>query len=985
MKKLSCLVVLIIILGLIISGCIFHVVPPLGQDVSVDIVKDSVSYKTNLIAGQHTIAGSITVSNDDESLFIAYETVDNWLINETHLYVGVTILTNSAPGKFPYKHEELGGVVTDTYEIPLEDLGVGPCDKIYIAAHADLIDGTVAETGWAEGIKITLGKNWAMYFEYDIPCDFMISRMAISQFLEYSEDYGEEQARQMTVDWLKIQSEVEDAGIGEDGTTIWFEYKNGGIEAIFTHDVTQKKTTLERIDELKLILPKELFSRSNRVIPLSKEAISLDPFTSIFSNSAQTIRNKLLDIGYICGYEENAGVTVELMRNLFKYGVVFINTHGGLIKNSQVVMATGQEYDEVFSEIYKEEFESGDLVRIWIRGFWKDKPYFGITPSFIQNNAYELYPNTLIYIDACNSLKNTTMAEAFISKGAYTYCGWSTYIWAFNESEEKVFENLADKKMNIQEALNDVGNPYLLFYPSSGWNFCLIKNTVSNVVAISWTDHIPENSQNIEYLINVFWDTYPEATGYKIYKNVNGVVEEEPVYSGPGELPSDKNVVQWHDTNIVVGNTYSYYVAAYGDGWETAPSQETGIINSFLPPIYLVGPSDGDTINNSTPTFEWSPVGSNPEGCKNFGTTELWVKDLTADKELVWQIVFDDITTFSATYNQDGQASPLIPGHSYGWQVTSYGYAENMEDTISQSEYWEFTYSTANGPIHNLTKNTYYDTIQAALDDADNNNTIEVSDGTYYENVDVNKSLTIRSENGAEATIVQAADPNWYIFHITASFVTLNGFTIERAIGAVNILIESANFCNISNNTISGQHIGLYLNSSNDTIICNNKISNCTNGNIYLVYASNNLITQNEISFSSSSGINIDHDSDGNTINKNNISNNGLGINLDGGWQSTTPSHNTIFLNNFRNNSAADVYIYFGSSQIDNILNSRQEITYIYKGKTYTSYLGNYWSDYAGSDLNEDGIGDVCFYSWPTWSKPIIDNYPLMEPFENYY
>jgi len=220
-----------------------------------------------------------------------------------------------------------------------------------------------------------------------------------------------------------------------------------------------------------------------------------------------------------------------------------------------------------------------------------------------------------------------------------------------------------------------------------------------------------------------------------------------------------------------------------------------------------------------------------------------------------------------------------------------------------------------------------YSTIQAAVDAASPGDTIIVRAGTYTENVDVNKSLTIRSENGAEATIVRPADPNWYIFHITASFVTLNGFTIERAIGAVNILIESANFCNISNNTISGQHIGLYLNSSNDTIICNNKISNCTNGNIYLVYASNNLITQNEISFSSSSGINIDHDSDGNTINKNNISNNGFGINLDGSWQSTTPSHNTIFLNNFRNNSAADVYIYFGSSQIDNILNSRQEIT----------------------------------------------------------
>ena len=54
--------------------------------------------------------------------------------------------------------------------------------------------------------------------------------------------------------------------------------------------------------------------------------------------------------------------------------------------------------------------------------------------------------------------------------------------------------------------------------------------------------------------------------------------------------------------------------------------------------------------------------------------------------------------------------------------------------------------------------------------------------------------------------------------------------------------------------------------------------------------------------------------------------------------------------------------------------------TYIYKGKTYENYLGNYWSDYNGTDENNDGIGDT---HYPIDSDN--DNYPLMKPFENYF
>jgi len=189
MRKLSYSIVSIVIFGLIISGCIFHVVPPLSQDGSIDIVKNDVFFEIDLIAGQHTVAGSVTVSNDGENLFVTFETSDGWLINETHLYVDTIVPTKSEPGKFPYKHEGLGEVATDTYEIPLDDLGVGSCDTIYIAAHADLVKGETEETGWAKGVKIEPGKNWSMYFNYQIwPCGSEIPELTetLSQEIDLS-------------------------------------------------------------------------------------------------------------------------------------------------------------------------------------------------------------------------------------------------------------------------------------------------------------------------------------------------------------------------------------------------------------------------------------------------------------------------------------------------------------------------------------------------------------------------------------------------------------------------------------------------------------------------------------------------------------------------------------------------------------------------------------------------------------------------------
>jgi len=108
--------------------------------------------KVKLWAAKHILVGAVTVSNDDEYLYVTYNTAgSSWVMSETQLYVGTEIPTKSSPGKFPYKHEDLGTVQEDTYQISLFELGVGPCQTVYLAAHAVVEKGSWVSVELSDG------------------------------------------------------------------------------------------------------------------------------------------------------------------------------------------------------------------------------------------------------------------------------------------------------------------------------------------------------------------------------------------------------------------------------------------------------------------------------------------------------------------------------------------------------------------------------------------------------------------------------------------------------------------------------------------------------------------------------------------------------------------------------------------------------------------------------------------------------------------
>jgi len=135
------------------------------------------------------------------------------------------------------------------------------------------------------------------------------------------------------------------------------------------------------------------------------------------------------------------------------------------------------------------------------------------------------------------------------------------------------------------------------------------------------------------------------------------------------------------------------------------------------------------------------------------------------------------------------------------------------------SEYSEVYTNTDAGPIHNIDKDLYYGIIQEAIDEADTGNTIEVDDGTYYENLIVNKKLNLIGENRDTTCIDGGGSGN--VVYINADWINITGFSLIN--GEIGLLIEDGSNCtinsnNVSNNTWYGVDYDSYTSHGNSFI-----------------------------------------------------------------------------------------------------------------------------------------------------------------------
>jgi parallel beta-helix repeat protein len=172
-------------------------------------------------------------------------------------------------------------------------------------------------------------------------------------------------------------------------------------------------------------------------------------------------------------------------------------------------------------------------------------------------------------------------------------------------------------------------------------------------------------------------------------------------------------------------------------------------------------------------------------------------------------------------------------------------------------------------------------TVQEAINNASAGDTIFVRNGTYHENVVINKSITLLGEEKT-STIIDGNGTDSVIFIEDADNITVKGFTLKNSgtflFNSSGVLIERSNGITISDNIIYTNYNGISLIYSNNTIIYDNNISKNFYTGISLYSSANTLISSNII-LDNYNGISFIYSSSA-VISANTIMNNSCGISL---------------------------------------------------------------------------------------------------------
>ncbi len=174
--------------------------------------------------------------------------------------------------------------------------------------------------------------------------------------------------------------------------------------------------------------------------------------------------------------------------------------------------------------------------------------------------------------------------------------------------------------------------------------------------------------------------------------------------------------------------------------------------------------------------------------------------------------------------------------------------------SLNNFDYFPLMNPWSMAPIHNIATGIGYSTIQEAINasETSDGHVLYVASGLYIENVNVYKSLWLIGEDPI-TTIVDGAKVGT-VLTISVDNVTVKGFTIRNS-GLMlppygmdcGVLLDHVSGCNLSQNVITNNLIGLYLLFSKNNILDQNTVHSNMEEGICLWYSGNNTLIGNQI------------------------------------------------------------------------------------------------------------------------------------------
>lgn len=203
----------------------------------------------------------------------------------------------------------------------------------------------------------------------------------------------------------------------------------------------------------------------------------------------QTIQGILNQTGLKIDYYPSEDVTVDFYRDLPKhnYKLIIFRVHSTAESSVEgtppfVVFFTSENYTTL-----EHVSEQMDMRLVYVKFQDVETFYFGITPRFVTDSMEGRFNDTVIIAMGCDGLKQNTMAEAFVQKGAKAYVSWngSVSIAHTDDATISLLRHLITEHQTVEEAvqqtMNEVGpdpadNSILLFYPDRAGTSLFLAN-----------------------------------------------------------------------------------------------------------------------------------------------------------------------------------------------------------------------------------------------------------------------------------------------------------------------------------------------------------------------------------------------------------------------------------------------------------------------------------------------------------------------------